>query len=210
MRRLFVVSGNYNVNPDGTVDVQGICRLKTPMPRLPVQFKRVTGQLVLDKMQLETLEGCPEECGELYCSNNPIRTLHGAPKTVQKLNAFNCKLTNLEGCPESVGKLDVTYNLMENFQGISEGVGELHFGVWNSTKFNAMTPPQEKYVPIAVLYSLQARRIHVSPPGGGYSHLQRVEPLNTILNKHAGQGPGGILTCASELTEAGWDDWANL
>ena len=112
--------GNYTVNKDGTVDVNGDVNLsnmkykqKITLTILPLKFGKVMGTFYCSYNKLTTLEGCPTEVGgDFYCSNNKLTTLEGCPTEV--VGNFYCsfnKLTTLEGCTkEVVGRFDCSYN----------------------------------------------------------------------------------------------------
>ena len=101
---------NYNINTDGTVDVDGSVYLQAEAgyvayKKLPLKFGKVTGHFFCYNNKLTNLEGCPKEVGgDFRCYGNELTTLKGAPVKVG--GEFHCdfnKLTNLEGCPKEVG-----------------------------------------------------------------------------------------------------------
>lgn len=210
MRRYFAISGNFYVNDDGTVDVDGICRMTRSSSSIPVTFNKVTQQFKVQNMDITSLVGSPRECGLFYCSKNPITNLEGCPDKADRIFLSDCKITSLVGCGSNIGQLTVLGHNLQTLEGIQEGVQELEISCHYKSDWNSTLPISQQYQPIRVLHGLATKHITLAPPAGGYNYLTKVEPLNTILNKYAGKGPGGILQCASELNEAGWEDWAEL
>jgi len=106
-----VVLGNWVVNAQGKIDVEGtvFCVDFKQMKRLPVKFGKVSGGFnSRDCSSLETLEGSPEEVGDgfsvAWCTS--LKTLEGAPKIVKgSFLCYECdSLISLQGAPEKVGK----------------------------------------------------------------------------------------------------------
>ena len=97
---------NYTINPDGSIDVDGIVKLLyMGLEKLPLRFNRVSGDFICNRNRLTTLEGCPNYVGGFFdCANNQLESLEGSPKEVGQ--DFYCqynKLTSLKGCSEFVG-----------------------------------------------------------------------------------------------------------
>jgi hypothetical protein len=103
----FTITGPHTINPDGTVDIEGSCSLKTDkeVNQLPVKFGKVNGYFSCHSNQLISLEGAPQSVGNgFYCSNNQLTSLVGAPQSVG--GGFYChnnQLTSLVGAPQSIG-----------------------------------------------------------------------------------------------------------
>ena len=77
---------NYQINPDGTVDVLGSVYFEVlDTEELPIKFGKVTGDFtIIEAFDLTTLEGCPYEVGgsfEIQCCHH-ITSLEHAPKKV--------------------------------------------------------------------------------------------------------------------------------
>ena len=94
------------INEDGSIDVDGDVFLsKRGLERIPVKFRKVTGNFYCLDNELSSLEGCPEKVdGYFYCYNNNLTSLEGGPERVG--GDFHCgrnNLTTLKGCPERVG-----------------------------------------------------------------------------------------------------------
>jgi hypothetical protein len=94
---------NYTINSDDTVDVNGDVNLHSrlgDMKKLPVKFRKVSGNFSCSSNKLTTLEGCPKYVGGYFsCSSNNLTTLEGCPKYVGGTGfgcAFN-ELTTLKG-----------------------------------------------------------------------------------------------------------------
>ena len=121
------IHGNYTINSDGTIDVDGDVILSNKglgialgygdggltnkgLTNLPVKFGKTTGDFICSYNQLKTLEGSPKEVGgSFFCSYNQLTTLEGGPKKVgmkREESSFYCdnnQLSSLLGCPSYVG-----------------------------------------------------------------------------------------------------------
>jgi hypothetical protein len=98
----FETDGTFDVNSDGTINVNGTLKLKSKLSKLPVKFKKVTNDCDFAYNELTSLVGCPQYIGDnFYCSNNKLTTLIGGPQFV--------------GWDYYVG-----LNPLENLEGISE------------------------------------------------------------------------------------------
>jgi hypothetical protein len=107
---------NYTINPDGSIDVDGDVILTKNRPigssyidfkldKLPLKFRKVTGDFDCRSNKLTSLEGAPEYVGGVFdCSHNQLETLEGGPKEVVKgYICWNNKLKSLEGCAQIIG-----------------------------------------------------------------------------------------------------------
>jgi len=98
--------GNYNINEDGSIDVDGNVNLyDKKLIELPLKFGKVSGDFACSRNQLTSLEGAPREVGYgFYCYNNQLTSLEGAPREVgDGFYCYNNQLTSLEGSPLEVG-----------------------------------------------------------------------------------------------------------
>jgi hypothetical protein len=108
LKEYFDITGAPTINPDGIVDIEGHCELKTDkeVNQLPVKFGKVSGKFDCENNQLTSLEGAPQSVGSgFYCDKNQLTSLVGAPRSVG--GYFDCRfnqLTSLEGAPQSVGR----------------------------------------------------------------------------------------------------------
>jgi len=105
-----VVLGNWVVNAQGKVDVEGSVNNffhQRSLERLPVEFGRVSSYFNVEGCkELTTLKGCPREVGNWFSCHGctSLVTLEGCPNVVK--GWFNCSgctsLVTLEGCPRTV------------------------------------------------------------------------------------------------------------
>ena len=118
---------NYNINEDGSIDVDGVVFLSSfRLLKLPLKFRNVTDDFDCSNNRLTTLEGCPEKVGGSFdCDKNNLTSLEGAPKSVS--GHFWCdinKLTSLKGCPELVGGyFDCRNNEIRTFEYLPLSIG---------------------------------------------------------------------------------------
>jgi hypothetical protein len=69
--------GNYSINPDGSIDVDGDVDLSYKnLDRIPIKFGVVTGMFYCNNNNLTSLENCPNEIKSWFnCSYNKLRSL---------------------------------------------------------------------------------------------------------------------------------------
>lgn len=117
---------NYIILPDGSIDVSGdIFITGSGYSKIPIDFKRVSGDFIFQFCKLESLENCPEEVGgKFIVKGNSILSLRGGPKYVGKL--YDCSdnfISSLEGAPEKIhGDFDCSGNFLTNLKGAPKKV----------------------------------------------------------------------------------------
>jgi hypothetical protein len=117
---------NWNLNEDGSIDVDGDVYLNDKgLNKLLLKFRNVSGNFSCSFSNLTSLKGCPELVGgSFFCSYNKLTSLEGSPESVG--GNFNCyynKLTSLEGVPESVGGDFFCYrNNLTSLEGAPESI----------------------------------------------------------------------------------------
>jgi hypothetical protein len=99
---------NYNINGDGSVDINGNVHLYNikASRRIPITFNNVSGNFICSNNKIASLIGCPKVVGgDFHCGGSKYLTsLIGCPSEVG--GDFNCvfsRLSSLEHCPTSVG-----------------------------------------------------------------------------------------------------------
>ena len=114
---------NYIINEDSTIDVDGDVDLdRNRLTKLPLKFRKVSGDFSCYINQLKSLEGSPLSVGgDFSCYINQLKSLSGAPLSVG--GGFNCRfnqLKSLSGAPLSVGgNFSCSYNQLKSLDGIS-------------------------------------------------------------------------------------------
>jgi len=96
-------------NSDGSIDYDGNVNFNRnkriqSINKIPIKFRKVSGNFACADCDLFTLENCPEEVGGFFdCSFNNLTTLKWCPKKIG--GWFNCgknRLTTLKGCVKEV------------------------------------------------------------------------------------------------------------
>lgn len=111
---------NYMILPDGSIDVSGdIYVSSTNYTKIPLNFKRVSGDFIFKFCKLESLENCPEEVGGCFIvKGNSILSLREGPKYVGRV--YDCSdnfLSSLEGAPEKIyGDFDCSGNFLTSLK----------------------------------------------------------------------------------------------
>lgn len=187
-----VVHGTGLLNPRNNVTF--------PDGRLPVKFGDVKGDLNLQNMGLTTLEGAPDTVtGWLFLEGNLITSLAHAPRKVGMLMLNHMpKLVSLEGSPQEIDLALQLYTApkLSSLEGLPSEPGSI----------KNLTIPYVAKMPL--LKTLVAQKISIRKSEGGYSTLEEVQPLTSILNDPAwvGKGKAGALNCALALKKAGYVD----
>ena len=104
---------NYNINNDGSIDVNGNVLLwNRKLTKLPLKFRNVYGDFKCVSNKLISLEGAPQYVGsDFNCSGNQLTSLEGAPKKVY--GSFWCdsnNLKNIDYLPKTYKKLNIKGN----------------------------------------------------------------------------------------------------
>lgn len=156
---------NYQINPDGTVDVEGSVYFEgLETEELPIKFGKVTGDFtIIEASDLTTLEGCPYEVGgrfeiewcheitslehaprivggDYYASDSPITSLEGVPEVIR--GNFDCSetaITSLEGGPRIVSEgYYANHTQISNLEGGPEEVDQLAVEGTNLTSLEGL------------------------------------------------------------------------
>jgi hypothetical protein len=129
---------------------------------------------------------------DFSCSGNQLTTLEGAPRSIG--GGFSCsdnQLITLQGAPSSVGGGFNCYNnKLTTLEGAPISVG----GGFHCSYNNNMPL-------LRLLLIKDVKKISLQPKN---------DIVKNILNKYLGQGRGGALQCAAELTKAGYKGNARL
>lgn len=121
---------NYQINDDGSVDVDGDVRIiGTNLDKLPIKFGRVTGNFLCFNLGLKTLEGSPYYVGNSFdCSSNKLVNLKYSPgEVVHHFDCSNNDLKSLEGLsPEIGGNLYCPFNNLKELDSVSNIEGYIY------------------------------------------------------------------------------------
>jgi hypothetical protein len=118
---------NFTINADGSVDVDGDVDFSDwSFDKIPIKFRKVSGDFYCYMNLLYTLKNCPEEVGGNFrCDSNRLKSLEFGPKYVG--GNYYCStnyLKNLEGSPEEVGgKFFCSNNNLNTLEGMPLEIG---------------------------------------------------------------------------------------
>jgi hypothetical protein len=148
MERVFYDVENYEINDDGSVDVDDtIIITNASYRKLPIRFNIVKGSFHIQQSHLATLEGFPKEIGgdlrigqckiaslehgpikvgkDYYVNDNRLTSLKGAPPKIK--GTFDCSnndLDDLKFCPSEVGNFfNASNNYIESLDDCPKEVG---------------------------------------------------------------------------------------
>jgi hypothetical protein len=124
--------------------------------------------------------------GDFSCDNNQLTTLQGAPQSVG--GYFSCnvnQLITLQGAPTSVGgDFYCHYNKLTTLEGAPKSVSG-----------DFICSYSDNLPLLRFLLIKDVKKIYLVPNN---------DIVKNISNKYLGQGRGGALQCAAELTKAGY------
>ena len=224
----FEYDGEITIDDNRFISCSGNVKLIKKIYKLPVKFLKVDGNFDCRNNNLETLEGSPTSVsssfscsnnqlttlvggptsvdGDFYCHNNQLTTLDGSPTSVSV--DFNCsynQLTTLEGSPTSVGgDFSCSRNQLTTLEGGPTSVGGGFYCYNNPNLKNLNHLPigisevSITYLPtMPLLKCLIANNIQFHP------NTNIINIIEDVLNKYAGQGRRGALSCAADLLSLG-------
>lgn len=212
------IVGDWQVDADGQVNVQGDVIYKTSISQIRVQFgtvsgnfdrslytpqhprlttmigfpRKVGGSVSVARSRIKDLSHAPNQVGgsfyAYHCAN--LKSLHGAPRWVGgSFLAYNCQLTSLKGAPLVVkDQFSVENNPLENYDHVPEGCTKVIL------PYNANAP----ILKLLVYPEVQFQWGGVTPG--------RHDVVNEIMKKYAGQGRSGAIKAAAELVRAGYKE----
>ncbi|MBB4804375.1 hypothetical protein HNP37_004462 [Flavobacterium nitrogenifigens] len=139
--------GLFSIDKSGFINVTGdVYITNTVLKKLPLRFKKVSGNFYCSSNMLVTLKGCPDFVGgifncygnqlkslefgpicvgaDYFCNENKLESLRGAPKIISgNFNCFINQLQTLEHGPEIVsGNYYANNNLLINLLGAPKQV----------------------------------------------------------------------------------------
>jgi hypothetical protein len=194
LKEYFDIKGTPTINPNGTVDIDGDCKLKIDkkVNQLPVKFGKVSGHFNCNDNQLTSLEGAPQSVGgNFYCYRNQLTSLVGSPQSVG--GNFSCddnQLTSLIGAPQSVGGIFwCNDNQLTSLVGAPQSVGGYFYCDWSPT--------------LPLLRTVVAKEVVI------YKGNDYFEEIMDILNSSIKDNPGSYRKAAIDakrkLIDAGFE-----
>ena len=165
--------------------------------QLPFRISSVSGDMIMRNCpNLTTFKGFPRQVkGSLRLNNTGISSLGGCPDQVlgPEFRVTNSRLTSLQGLPHFQRSMIISFvgNPLKSLEGIYEGL-------------SSIVVSYDPDLPVLRLLLAQHSAV-VSGDIDDFNSRIPGEEITRIINKNKGQGPAGILMCASELTEAGYE-----
>jgi len=158
-----------------------------PNGMLPVQFGQVH-KFHMSGTNLRSMQGFPTSCNILIISHNELDSWAHCPQTYE-IRATGNKFRDLNQIPAQVRELRVARCPLENIR----DVPDLDF-LYVSFDLK-----------LGMLPALKCKKVNLMAPEHVEPPLLR-DQLQRILDKYAGQGRKGALTCAAELIRAGFKE----
>lgn len=196
--RNFRISGDYIIENNGLITVEGSCRLERNCLKLPVNFNSVSGNFICYNKELTTLEGCPNQVGKDFdCSYNELISLEGCPDYVGgDFDCTNNNLTSLIGAPKIIEVCRINGNQLTSLEGLPKEIKLL------------LNLDYHENLPLLKLCFSKIADFYFQSPNLKLEELCR--DIEHILKKYNGTGRKGALQCAAELTKAGYKGNARL
>jgi hypothetical protein len=156
IRHNFDITGSYEIQQDGSVNVQGDVSLRYAQTdgQIPIKFGIVDGVFKVYNKGIRTLKNCPDSCHDLIISSNQLTSLDYCPVYVNKLDVSWNMLTSFEHAPEVVNELIAFSNPLKSLGGLPESEFDI------SITYDAHLP---------LLRLINADSVHLGTPGDGYS-----------------------------------------
>jgi len=138
------IDGDYTINDDGSIDVDGDVDLSCKkLTKIPFKFRNVSVYFTCSNNQLTSLEGAPNTVGGSFsCHNNQLTSLECAPNTVGgNFYCHNNQLTSLECAPNTVDGNFYCHNILnlpysELFKIVDKVDGDIFY--------SSVTTPEDK------------------------------------------------------------------
>jgi hypothetical protein len=94
---------NYTINDDLSIDVDGDVDLSNKsLIKIPIKFRKVSGNFHCYHNSLTSLIGCPEYVGDNFlCHDNKLTSLEGISKYTNYLNCDYNEIWSFKGIPDS-------------------------------------------------------------------------------------------------------------
>lgn len=210
----FSLTGDWQLNAQGLVDVAGSVSLRKTHEQIPVAFGKVTGIFEAVSAGLRTLQNAPQEVSLSFkVGDNLITSLAHAPKIVGSdfeangnpyLTTLDCAYTQIHG------DLDLNDCGLQNMNGCPQ----VRLGFWLKANpklkdLKGITPCEYIYIdydpdlallPALVINEINLRNISKHFP----DRPEAVSEIRNIIKKYEGKGKAGLLNCALELKHAGF------
>ncbi len=171
------------------------------------------GTYSCDTNKLVTLKGAPNTIfGDFECFDNNLTTLEFGPKAVHGSYFCNSnKLTTLEHLPLATYAISCGNNPVETLCDIHKivtNVFKINFTNYkneNDSRIDAFEIFNPKSGGIGLIFIKNLREVIFN--GGEDTDLGRAL---IIIRRYLGKGKEGLLSCSSELCDAGLDEYARL
>jgi hypothetical protein len=117
---------NYKINDDLSVDVNDVVYIySSDIKYLPVNFRNVSGDFVIDRSGLKSLIGCPRNVGgEFNVSRNSLTSLEYSPDYVG--SHFHCRSNRIDNLdfitPNIGGGINISDNMIKSLRGCSKKI----------------------------------------------------------------------------------------
>jgi hypothetical protein len=114
---------NYTINDDFSINVDSDVDLSNfELDKIPLKFRKVSGNFNCNSNNLTSLEGCPKWVGRYFwCHRNKLNSLEFGPIEVgDNFICYNNKITSFEGVPRILNNIDCEFNDIWSFRGIPD------------------------------------------------------------------------------------------
>lgn len=138
----FYIDGGYNINPDGTVDIDGDIELSLEsLKYIPVEFNKVSGTFRLEScFDLISLKGCPRDVDKFIIDNcTSLLTLRHSPLYCNSFRITHPELFIVENDTCDINEIvfihdDVNDHIIRSYESYENYYKTIHM-LWEDLKY---------------------------------------------------------------------------
>ncbi len=175
IRQYLIMDGEYKIQDDGSVVSYGNVYSRV-LPKLPVKFASISGDLGVSGSMFSSWENCPPEVGgNLWAQNTHISSLEGMPQKIgANVSLENTRITSLVGLTTEIGGwIEIDYS---------------------------------PTMPLLRLLAAKSGAILRTAEGTSAEISKMRDTAERLILKYAGQGREGAFDCRREMRAAGLEE----
>ena len=175
IRQYLIMDGRYEIQDDGSVVSYGNVYSRV-LPKLPVKFAKISGDLGVSGSMFSSWENCPPEVGgNLWAQNTQVASLEGMPQKIgANISLENTKITSLVGLATEIGGwIEIDYS---------------------------------PTMPLLRLLAAKSGAILRTAEGASVDILMKRGAAERLILRYAGQGRDGAFDCRREMRAVGLEE----
>ena len=190
--------------------------------KLPVKFDTVSGSFFISEVPIASLEGAPSSAQRVDISATNIKSLKGMPHTTLGIFASGLELPDLIGIPGDTKNIFLDHTVLKSLKGApAEVPGKMRVNAKALASLEHLPKvigelglaELPKDFPLMRLFLSKIEKVvlkgdKIAPPQG--LPADKVEKLETIINKHLNKGRGGAVEAQKELMDSGLGEYGRV